>query len=185
MLNRIVLKRWWVRALASAGVYAMALVTDWCVRGLVTGRFQPWLFTPFTGACIVVFGVAAAALTSASHRVYADALAGLDAAQRSAAIDASVRGPVPADPRVRGAAAGITARRVYSFAHWRPSSRVLVVLMAVVAALGRYCIRGHPVGTSRTGSGWPPCWPRQFRPGACQPTPRTASTCSNKRRCDV
>ncbi|ETW22846.1 hypothetical protein MGAST_17595 [Mycobacterium gastri 'Wayne'] len=44
------LKPWWPRALVSAVGYAMALAADWLVRGLVVGRFEPWLLTPVHAA---------------------------------------------------------------------------------------------------------------------------------------
>jgi hypothetical protein len=105
METRIVLKPWWARASAWAGVYAILVAADWWTRGLAPDPHQTWLFT-LAGhvASIVIFGLLAAAFTSNSHRAHTNAVAGLQPAQQSTAVDASFRGPVAVDAPVRDAA---------------------------------------------------------------------------------
>lgn len=132
MWTRIMLKPWWARALAAAGVYAIGVAAVWCAHGLAASPHQAWLSTPAGQAVSIVFvGLLVAALTSSSHNACTNALAGLDPAQRSAAIDASFRGPVPVDAPVRDAATRIAGRRLYSARSWRVML-VLIVLTACV-----------------------------------------------------
>ncbi|MGO9506971.1 MAG: hypothetical protein ACLPXZ_06350 [Mycobacterium sp.] len=132
MWTRILLKPWWVRAQVSAGVFAVVVAAGWCARGLPPDPHESWLFTLAKHtASIVIFGLLAAAFTSNLHNVFTNALAGLDPAQRSAAVDASLRGPVPEDARVRDAAIRVAGCRIYSARSWR----VMLVLIIVVAAV--------------------------------------------------
>jgi hypothetical protein len=133
MWTRIVLKPWWTRALAAAGVVAIVNAAGWCANGLADDPHESWLFTLAKhGASIVIFGLLAAAFTSNSHNANTNALAGLDPAQRSAAVDASFRGPVPGDARVRDAAIRVAGWRLYSARSWRVML-VFIVLVAGVA----------------------------------------------------
>jgi len=131
MWTRIVLKPWWTRALTAAGVFAIVVAAGWCARGLPADPPESWLFTLAKHiASIMIFGLLAAAFTSNSHNVYTNALAGLDPAQRSAAVDAAFRGPVPGDARVRDAAIRVAGCRIYSARSWR------VMLILTVPAAG-------------------------------------------------
>ena len=67
----------------------------------------------------MIFGLLAAAFTSNLHTLSTRALAGLDPGQRSAAIDAGLRGPVPEDARVREAALKIAEARILSARPWQ------------------------------------------------------------------
>jgi Protein of unknown function (DUF2510) len=120
MWTRILLQPWWVRGLAVAGVCAIAAAVSWCASWLAGGAQWPRL-SAFAGqvAGIIIFGLVVAALTGNSHRAYTYALAGLDPAQRSAAVDASVGGAVPVDAPVRDAAIRITERRLRLARFWR------------------------------------------------------------------
>ncbi len=69
-------------------------------------------------AGIVIFGLVVAALTGNSHRAYTYGLVRRDPAQRTAAVDASFRGPVPVDAPVRDAAIRITGRRLRLARFW-------------------------------------------------------------------
>lgn len=134
MWIRFLLKSFWVRALAAAGVFALVVVAYWCAHKLASNPHNPhqsWVVA-LTGrvAVIVIVGLLVAAFTGGSHRVYAHAVAGLDTAQRSAAIAASVRGPVPVDAPVRDAAIRIAGERRASALRWRPWSTVLLGLAA-------------------------------------------------------
>ncbi len=136
MWTRIVLRPWWARALASAGVYAIYVAAYWWARGLAADPYQLAKHV----ASIVIFGLLVAAFTSNSHQAYTNALAGLDPAQRSAAVDASFRGPVPVDVPVRDAAIWVAGRRLQSARIWRVMWLVLLclgVLSFVLAWIGR------------------------------------------------
>jgi hypothetical protein len=133
MWTRILLKPFWVRALASAGVLAIVEVADWCARGLPADPHESslsWLFT-LVGrvVALAIFGVLVAAFTSTSNGILTNALTGLDPAQRSAAVAASFRGPVPVDAPVRDAAIRVAWRRLQSARFWR-------VLWLVLLGLG-------------------------------------------------
>ena len=145
MWTRIVLKPWWARALVSAAVYAVLVVSRWCARGLAADSHQRWLSTlPGQVASMVLFGVLMAAFTSISHKAYANALAGLDAAQRSAASDASFRGAVPVDAPVRDAAIWIAGRRLQSARSWRLLLGLVVLGPGSGLALGTWPSLWHP-----------------------------------------
>ncbi len=120
MWTRILLQPSWVRGLAVAGVYAIAAAVSWCASWLAGDAQWPGL-SAFAGqvAGIIIFGLVVAVLTTSSHRAYAIDLAGLDPARRSAAVDASFHGPVPADASVRDAAIGVTERRLRRARFWR------------------------------------------------------------------
>jgi hypothetical protein len=141
MWIRIVLKPWWARAFASAGVYAILVAAGWCAHGLAADPHESWWFTlAGHGTSIVILGLLVAAFTGNSHRVYANALAGLDSAQRSAAIDASFRGPIPVDVRVRDAAIRVAGRRLQTARLWRTPGLLLL------------CLGGHFAGGVDSGA---------------------------------
>jgi hypothetical protein len=120
MLTRIALKPWWSRALIAAGILAVVVGAGWCARGLPADPEESWQFAlakPVAG--IVIFGLLAAAFTSNLHTLLTRALAGLDPAQRSAAVDASLRGAVPEDAHVRDAAIRIAEARILSAQPWQ------------------------------------------------------------------
>jgi hypothetical protein len=141
------LKPWRARALASAGVYAILVAAGWCARGLAADPHESWSFT-LGGhvANIVIFGLLVAAFTSNSHLAYTNAFAGLDPAQRSAAVDASFRGPVPVDAPVRDAAIRVAGRRLYSTRSWRVVLGLLVFAAGVGLALGTWPSGWDPDG---------------------------------------
>jgi hypothetical protein len=142
MWTRIVLKPWWARALAWAGVYAILNTAGWCADGLAAGAYQSWFSTlAWHVASIVIFGLVVAAFTSNAHRAYTNALACLDPAQRSAAIDASFRGPFPVDAPVRDAAIRVGQLRLESARFWRVMW--LVLLCWVVGWQALFAIGPH------------------------------------------
>jgi hypothetical protein len=115
MWTRFLLKPWRVRALMSACVYAVFVTADWCARGLPPDPQRTWLYTITDHATSIVFvGFIVAALTDSAHRDYVNALAGLDPAQRWAAVDAALGGPAPIDAPVRGAALRLALLRLRS-----------------------------------------------------------------------
>ncbi len=139
MWPRIVLMPWWARALAAAGGYALVVALSWCEHGLAGDPQQSWSFTLTSHvANVVIFGLVVAAFTSAAHSAYAYALAGLDSAHRSAAINASFRGPVPVDASVRDAAIRIAWRRLQSARSWRVLLGLLVLFEGLALALGKW-----------------------------------------------
>jgi len=135
MWTRFLLLPWWTRALLTAGVYAIQVTADWLAADLPQNFLSQLLWD---AAIMVIFGLVVAANTANSHRIYADALAGLDPAQRSVAVRASFRGPVPADGFVRVAAIRISERRLYLARFWRVMWLVVVCLGLGFFALGRY-----------------------------------------------
>jgi hypothetical protein len=115
MWTRFLLKPWWVRAWASAGVYAAIVTADWCARGLPPDPHRSWLYTITDHAASIVFaGFVVVTVTDTAHRAYANALAGLDPAQRWAAVDSALGGPMPVDAPVRNAAMRLARLRVQS-----------------------------------------------------------------------
>jgi hypothetical protein len=121
MWTRLLLKPWWVRALAPAGVLALVVVEGLCAHGVAAHPHRSWLVALAERvAVIVIVSLLLAASTTNSHRAYTNAVAGLDSEQRSAAIAASVRGAVPADAPVRDAAIRIARARRVSAVRWRP-----------------------------------------------------------------
>jgi hypothetical protein len=131
MWTRLLLKPWWVRALAPAGVLALVVVKGLCAHGLADYPHRSWLVALAERvAVIVIVSLLLAASTINSHRAYTNAVAGLDSEQRSAAIAASVHGAVPADAPVRDAAIRIAGERRASSLRWRPWSTVLLGLAA-------------------------------------------------------
>jgi hypothetical protein len=120
MWTRLVLKRWWARAFASAGGCAILVAAAWSARWLADDLYRPVLSTlEVHVASVVIFGLLVAAFTTNSHKAYTESFASLVPAQRAAAVDASFRGPVPADAPVRDAAIEVTGRRLYSARFWR------------------------------------------------------------------
>jgi hypothetical protein len=145
MWIRFVLKPWWARALIAAFGCGIVRTASWCLRGLLLDSHGRSSFAiAGSVAAVVILGLLLAAVTIRSHAAYTEALAGLDSSQRSAAVGASLRGPVPADPRVRDAAIRV-AERVASSAHaWR--RRYLILLALVVLGVGlRLAMDGWPI----------------------------------------
>ncbi|OBA78645.1 hypothetical protein A9W99_23555 [Mycobacterium sp. 1164966.3] len=147
MWTRFVLQPWWGRALVGACGYGVFDAFNWGANGLEADPHEPWLLTlAWHVAGIGVFGLLVALFTDSTHISCNNALAGLNSQQRSAAIDATFRGPAPADPAVREAAIRLAARKVYSARFWTSNCRVLLVLIVLFAVLGL------AVGT------WPSGW---------------------------
>jgi hypothetical protein len=152
MWTRFVLKPWWARTLAGACGCGSIDAAAWYAHGLAADGHEPWLLTlGWHLAGMVTFGLLLGLCTDSSHIVCSTALDGLNSQQRSAAIDASLRGPAPADPAVRDAASRLAERRAYSTRFWMSSGRALLVLMALMAGLGL------SLGT------WPPGWDHENR----------------------
>lgn len=149
MWTRFVLKPWWARTLAGACGYGVIDAMDWGAHGLAADPYEPWTFTlAWHVAGMVSVGLLLGLFTDSSHIVCTTALDGLNPQQRSAAIDASLRGPAPTDPAVRDAAKRIAGRRVYSMRFWTSNCRALLVLIVFVAVLGL------------TLGNWPSGWDR-------------------------
>jgi hypothetical protein len=154
MWTRIVLKPFWARALVTSGVGAILNAVDWSDRGFAADPYESWLFTlagHLAGA--VIFGLLVAAFTTNSHHAYTHALASLDPTQRSAAVDASFRGPVPVDAPVREAAIRVGQRRLQSALFWRTIWLVLSGwgVLAIVLLVGEWLARGTwPASGSNT-----------------------------------
>ena len=149
MWIRFVLKPWWARALIAVFGFGIVRAASWCLRGLPVdshGRSSFTIAGPV--AAVVILGLLLAAVTIRAHAAYTEALSGLDPSQRSAAVGASLRGPVPADPHVRDAAIRVT-ERVASSAHaWR--RRYLILLALVILAAGsRLAMDGWPIRWDR------------------------------------
>lgn len=106
-----------------------------------------WLGVVGPIAGLVTVGVLVAAFTEASHRITTNAFAGLGPAQRTMAIRASWRGPVPDDAGVRAAATWVAQRRLGSARAWRVIW--LVLLGFSLLGLASSMARGE-----RTNSGW-------------------------------
>jgi hypothetical protein len=139
MWTRLLLKPWWVRALAPAGVLALVVVEGLCAHGLAAYPHRSWLVALAERvAVIVIVSLLLAASTVNSHRAYTNAVAGLDSEQRSAAIAASVRGAVPADAPVRDAAIRIARARRVSAVRWRPWLTAWLGLAALDLVLSRW-----------------------------------------------
>jgi len=133
MWTRIALMSWWARALTAASPLAVVVAAGWCARGPASDPPESWQLTlAMHVASIGTFGLLAAACTSNLHKDVTRALACLDPGQRSAAVDASLRGPVPEDARVRDAAIRVAGCRIYSSRSWRIIF-IFIVLGAGVA----------------------------------------------------
>lgn len=130
MWTRILLMPWWARALIAGGLDAVLMAVNYCADWLFSALHQDSSSTLMQDAIsIVIFGLLVAVLTRNSHKAYTRALAGLDPAQRSEALDASFRGLVPADAATREAAIRVTRRRVVVAGFWR-------VLWLVLSCMG-------------------------------------------------
>jgi hypothetical protein len=147
MWTRIVLMPFWARVLAAAGVFALLKAVDWCAHGLAADAQSPW-WVPVVGIVLgmVVFGVLVAAFTDNSHLAFNNALAGLDPAQRSAAVGVSFRGPVPVDAPVRDAAIRVAQRRLQSALFWK------AICLALLCIAGLCVIAG--LANETLPSGW-------------------------------
>jgi hypothetical protein len=133
MWTRFLLKPWRVRALMSAAVYAVVVTADWCARGLPPDPQRTWLYTIADHATSIVFaGLVVAALTEGAHSAYANAIAGLDPAQRWAAVDAALGGPAPVDAPVRSGALRLAALRLQS----AQTTRVWLMVLLGITSLG-------------------------------------------------
>ncbi len=120
MWTRILLQSWWVRGLAVAGIVAILGSAVWCAEWLAgEAQWPGWLAFAQQFVGFAFLALLVAAFTGNSHRAYTYALAGLDPAQRSAAVDASFDGAVPVDAPVRDAAIRITERRLRLDRFWR------------------------------------------------------------------
>lgn len=146
MWTRILLMPWRQRAFVAAGVDAVLNMPDWLVRGLGPDPHELWLFALLHKVMgIAIFGLVVAACTQNSHRAYTNALAGLDPAQRLAALEASFGGPVPVDAPVRDAAIRVTRRRLTVARSWRVVGLILVGLLLV----GVLQLAAHPALSTR------------------------------------
>jgi hypothetical protein len=137
MWTRLLLQPWWVRALVSAAVFAGLVALGWCARWLA-GDLYPHALSTLAEhvASIVVFGLLVAVATTSSHKAYWIDLADLDPARRSAAVDASFGGSVPADASVREAAIRVTQRRLTRVRFWRVFWPVLLCLNVAIDVFG-------------------------------------------------
>jgi hypothetical protein len=99
---RSLLQPFWVRALVAACPLPIVMTVMFASIGR-EAEFWGWELG-FTGVVALVAGLIGAALTEPAHLAYTEALEDLPADQRSAAVTAMWRGPVPDDARVRDAA---------------------------------------------------------------------------------
>jgi hypothetical protein len=130
------LKPWWARALTSVAVLAVVVAAGWWAHGLAAYPHRSWLFSLAQHiAIIVISALLVATLTGRSHRAYSSAVAGFDPEQRSAAINASARGPVPVDGPTRKAAIRVAGVRLRSARRWRVWFSVLSGLVVLRLAL--------------------------------------------------
>jgi hypothetical protein len=133
MWTRFLLMPWWSRTWAAAGAYAVVVTAQWCARGLPPDPHRSWLYTITDHAASIVFaGFVVAALTDTVHRAYANTLAGLDPAQRWAAVDSVLGGPVPVDAPVHSAALRLAALRRHS----ARTCRVWLMVLFGITSLG-------------------------------------------------
>lgn len=138
MWTRLLLMPWWARALASAGVLAVLTVLEWGARWLAGDPYPDLLSRLAANAVvIVIFGLVVAMCTAGSHRAFWIDLAGLDRARRSAAVDASFGGPVPADAPVRDVAIWVTQRRLKRARFWRV---FWLVVLSLNVAIGVFML---------------------------------------------
>ncbi len=161
MWTRFLLKPFWVRVLGVMAVLAILEAVGWFVSWLggehVTVNPYHNVYTfAWHVVGLLIGGVLVAAFTNTSNGILKAAVAGLDPAQRSAAVDASFRGPVPANSAVRGAAIQVGQRRLGSAMLW---SRMWLVLLgfAVVSAgagLARTVIFGASAPTVWSPHNW-------------------------------
>ena len=80
----------WARTFAVLSIFGVLEGVGWWTSGLAVDPHVPWLLA-LAGrvAALMILGLLVAASTSKSHLAYKTALAGLDPAQRSAAVDAT------------------------------------------------------------------------------------------------
>jgi hypothetical protein len=134
MWLRIMLTPWWARALPWSLVVVGAFAAMACVRWLAGEPFHPGRTIPVAAALAVFVGLVAAAITHRRHTAYVTALEGFASPDRSAVIETSWRGTVPADARVRAAAIRVGAIRLAAAQRsTRLTLRVAVVLALALA----------------------------------------------------
>lgn len=105
MWARLVVAPWWVQWLVSASAFTCVL---WVVFLLAIRDFTARAGGLWSLLALVAFGLVFSALSTAARRPilrsYAPAIAGLNLAERSQAVNALRRGDIPADPRLLAAA---------------------------------------------------------------------------------
>ncbi len=146
MWTQILRKPFWARVFIVAGCNAILGAVMKCADWLGGHHADNPYHDVYALACYVVgnliFGLLVAAFTSNSNQAFARALWGLNPAQRSAAVDATFRGPVPDDAPVLDAAIRVAGQRLNLARFWRTIWLVFVGLPVLVAgaqlALGTY-----------------------------------------------
>ena len=98
---RTLLQPFWLRAIVAACPLAVALTVVFVMIG--DRGYWRWELG-LSGAAVLLAGLMGAGLTQPEHRAYTEAMDELPAEERSAAVIAIWRGPVPEDVRVRAAA---------------------------------------------------------------------------------
>ncbi|MEZ0364894.1 hypothetical protein ACAG26_14485 [Mycobacterium sp. pUA109] len=171
MSIRVSLWPWWARfvilaCLCAAGLSLLAAF------GSVGGSWSQ--AAPGIALVSLAVGAVGTAASQRGHRAYTDAVDGLSAADRSAALTALLRGPLPTAPAVRAATTRVG--KVYLDAAERSWSMIvvtapiLILLFAVVAVAEVQA--GEPTAAApygvlalliAAGTAWSWYMPRQVR----------------------
>ncbi len=145
MWTRFLVMSFWTRVAIAAGIDAMIdgvrLFSSWLGGYHLASAPQLIDHNLFhtiisQGIGYVLAGLMVAAFTNNSHEIYTYTLRGLDSQQRSTAIEAAIRGPVPTDVYVRSAAIGVARRRLQCVGFWKTIWLVALCLNALALALG-------------------------------------------------
>ncbi len=122
MWTQILLKPFWPRMLILAGCnFALDTVmrcADWLGGHPPVEPFNVYGLAAYVAGSLI-FGLLVATFTGNSNQAYTRALFSLDPAQRTAAVDAAFRGPVPDDPSVLYAAIRVAGQRLSVARFWR------------------------------------------------------------------
>lgn len=145
MWTQFLRKPFWARVFIVAGCNAMIDTVmecgDWLGGYPPVDPYNVYRLAGYVAGSLI-FGVLVAAFTSNSNQAFTRALWGLNPAQRSAAVEATFRGPVPDDASVLYAAIRVAGQRLSLARFWRTIWLVFVglpVLAAVIElALGTF-----------------------------------------------
>jgi hypothetical protein len=139
MWTQFLRRPFWARVFIAAGFNAIlgivAMCADW-IGGHPPA--DPYNVYGLAGhiAVLLLGALLVAAFTSNSNQAFTRALWRLSPAQRSAAVDATFRGPVPDDASVLYAAIRVAGHRLNLARFWRTLILVLVGVHVVAAGAG-------------------------------------------------
>ncbi len=151
MWTQFLRKPFWARVFIAAGCNAILGTVMECADRLGGEHADNPFHDVYALAGYVVgnliVGLLVAALTDNSNRGFTRALWGLNPAQRSAAVDATFRGPVPDDASVLYAAIRVAAHRLNLARFWRTIWLVFVGLPILGAGVGLALGTFQPTGS--------------------------------------